>query len=288
MHNHIKTKPLPHLKKVVLIGNPNVGKSLIFGYLTGRYATVSNYPGTTVEITLGDLKTGSETISLIDTPGINSLTPISEDERVVRDILLKENISSVIQVMDAKNLERGLYITTQVAEMGLPTLIVLNMMDEAQARGVDINIAALSKRLGVPIVPTIAIQRKGIERIKKEIQNSCIPQVWVPYSQTVEESLDEIEEIMPNPHFSRFIGLSILSGDRSLKENLISSIPKNKLSFLDQLHHFSQLSSKEYPISYFIGLKRLELAKDIAQKVSATSFKSGSQVLETLGRILRL
>lgn len=285
MHNHIKTKPLPHLKKVVLIGNPNVGKSLIFGYLTGRYATVSNYPGTTVEITLGDLKTGSETISLIDTPGINSLTPISEDERVVRDILLKENISSVIQVMDAKNLERGLYITTQVAEMGLPTLIVLNMMDEAQARGVDINIAALSKRLGVPIVPTIAIQRKGIERIKKEIQNSCIPQVWVPYSQTVEESLDEIEEIMPNPHFSRFIGLSILSGDRSLKENLISSIPKNKLSFLDQLHHFSQLSSKEYPISYFIGLKRLELAKDIAQKVSATSFKSGSQVLETLGRI---
>jgi len=285
MHNHTNVKPLPHLKKAVLIGNPNVGKSLIFGCLTGRYVTVSNYPGTTVEITLGDMKIGSEIISLIDTPGINSLTPISEDERVVRDILLKENITSVIQVVDAKNLERGLYITTQTAEMGLPTLIVLNMMDEAQTRGVDINIAELSRRLGVPIVPTVATQRKGIERIKKELPNSSIPRVRVSYSQTVEESLEEIEKIIPNPHFSRFIGLSILSGDGSLNEDLISRVPKDKLSSLAQLHHFSQISSKEYPISYFIGLKRLELAKNITQKVSATSFKSGSRILETLGRI---
>ena len=102
MHNHTNVKSLPHLKKAVLIGNPNIWKSLIFGCLTGRYVTVSNYPGTTVEITLGDLKIDSEIISLIDTPGINSLTPISEDERVVRDILLKENITSVIQVVDAK------------------------------------------------------------------------------------------------------------------------------------------------------------------------------------------
>src|SRR3972149_4926184 len=285
MHNHTNVKPLPHLKKAVLIGNPNVGKSLIFGCLTGRYVTVSNYPGTTVEITLGDMKIGSEIISLIDTPGINSLTPISEDERVVRDILLKENITSVIQVVDAKNLERGLYITTQTAEMGLPTLIVLNMMDEAQTRGVDINIAELSRRLGVPIVPTVATQRKGIERIKKELPNSSIPRVRVSYSQTVEESLEEIEKIIPTPHFSRFIGLSILSGDGNLNEDLISRVPKNKLSSLAQLHHFSQISSKEYPISYFIGLKRLELAKNITQKVSATSFKSGSRILETLGWI---
>ncbi len=285
MHNHTNVKPLPHLKKAVLIGNPNIGKSLIFGCLTGRYVTVSNYPGTTVEITLGDIKIGSEIISLIDTPGINSLTPISEDERVVRDILLKENITSVIQVVDAKNLERGLYITTQTAEMGLPTLIVLNMMDEAQTRGVDINIADLSRKLGVPIVPTVATQRKGIERIKKELPNSTIPRVRVSYSQTVEESLEEIEKIIPNPHFSRFIGLSILSGDGSLNEDLISRIPKDKLGSLAQLHHFSQISSKEYPISYFIGLKRLELAKNITQKVSATSFKSGSRILETLGWI---
>jgi len=285
MHHHIKTKALPNQKKAVLIGNPNVGKSLIFGYLTGRYATVSNYPGTTVEIMLGDMEIGSEIISLIDTPGINSLTPTSEDERVVRDILLKENITFVIQVVDAKNLERGLYVTIQIAEMGLPTLIVLNMMDEAQTRGVDIDIGTLSKRLGVPIVPTVAIQRKGIERIKKELPNSRIPQVRVSYSQTVEESLEGIEKIIPNPHFSRFIGLSILSGDESVNGNLIGRIPKDELISLTQLHHFSQFSSKEYPISYFIGLKRLELAKDISHRVSATSPTSGSHTLETLGWI---
>src|SRR3972149_6510941 len=163
MDKHNNFEPLPHLKKAVLIGNPNVGKSLIFGCLTGRYVTVSNYPGTTVEITLGDMKIGSEIISLIDTPGINRLTPISEDERVVRDILLKENITSVIQVVDAKNLERGLYITTQTAEMGLPTLIVLNMMDEAQTRGVVINMAVALGVCAWPISTTVATQRKGVE-----------------------------------------------------------------------------------------------------------------------------
>jgi Fe2+ transport system protein B len=120
MPNHTNVNPLPRSKKAVLIGNPNIGKSLIFGCLTSRYVTVSNYPGTTVEITLGKMKIGSEVISLIDAPGINSLTPISEDGRVLRDILLKENIPSVIQVVDAKNLERGLYITTQPAEMSPP------------------------------------------------------------------------------------------------------------------------------------------------------------------------
>ena len=282
MFNKDNAKSLTHPKKAVLIGNPNVGKSLIFGSLTKSYATVSNYPGTTVEVTLGDMKIGPDTISLIDTPGINSLTPTSEDERVVRDILLMDDITFVIQVIDAKNLERGLYITTQIAEIGLPLLIVLNMTDEAQDRGIDIDIFKLSQRLDVPIVPTVATQRKGVIRIKKELTKSSIPRVRVPYSPTVEGYLKEIEKVVPNNNFSRFTALSILSRNGDINGDILSGIPEDKLNSLARLHHFSQLSSKEYPISYFIGLKRLEIAKDIAQKVSATSFKSSNRTLELL------
>ncbi len=284
MFSKAKSENPTHPKKAALIGNPNVGKSLIFGALTKRYVTVSNYPGTTVEITSGEMKIGSETISLIDTPGVNSLTPTSEDERVVRNIIFEDDINFIIQVIDAKNLERGLYITIQVAEMGLPLLIVLNMMDEAQQRGVDINIANLSHKLGVPIVPTVAIERKGIEGIKNELVNSSIPQLRVPYSQAIEGMLAEVKQILSNPHFSRFIGLSIISGDCRMDEDIINRIPKEKLDSIAGLDPLSKLGSREYPISYFIGLKRLELAKEIVQKVSTASFKSGNRTLDLLGR----
>ncbi len=284
MFNEAQAESTTHPEKAVLIGNPNVGKSLIFGALTRRYATVSNYPGTTVEITSGEMKIGSKTISLIDTPGVNSLTPTSEDERVVRNMLLQDDINLVIQVIDAKNLERGLYITTQVAELGLPLLIVLNMMDEAQQRGIDINIPMLSQTLGVPLVPTVAIERKGIDGIKNELANSSISKLRVSYSQAIEGMLEEIKKILSNPHFSRFIGLSIISGDCSTGEDMISRIPKEKLDSIAALDPLSKLGSREYPLSYFIGLKRLELAKEIVQKVSTSSFETHSRILDVLGR----
>src|SRR5215211_2236520 len=99
---------------VVLVGNPNVGKSVVFGALTGRYATVSNYPGTTVEVTSGSIQLGWGEARLIDTPGVYSLTPLSEDERVTRDILLNERADVVIQVLDTKNLGRGLVIALEL------------------------------------------------------------------------------------------------------------------------------------------------------------------------------
>src|SRR4030042_552507 len=104
-------------EKVILIGNPNVGKSVIFNYLTGKYVTVSNYPGTTVELSSGTMSAHGKKVQVIDTPGINSLIPMSEDEKVTRDILLKETKPYLVQVMDAKNLRRGLLISLQLLEM---------------------------------------------------------------------------------------------------------------------------------------------------------------------------
>ncbi|MGB9629605.1 MAG: FeoB small GTPase domain-containing protein, partial [Thermodesulfobacteriota bacterium] len=134
--NRIETKQTnPSIGKVILIGNPNVGKSVIFNYLTGKYVTVSNYPGTTVEVSTGALSVRGKKFQILDTPGVNSLIPMSEDEKVTRDILLKESKSFLIQVADTKNIRRGLLLSLQLLEMGLPFLLLLNMWDEAKSRG---------------------------------------------------------------------------------------------------------------------------------------------------------
>src|SRR4030043_944293 len=113
-------------EKVILIGNPNVGKSVIFNYLTGKYVTVSNYPGTTVEVSTGTLSVHGKKLQVLDTPGVNSLIPMSEDEKATRDILLTGPKSYLIQVIDTKNIRRGILVSLQLVEMGLPFLILLN------------------------------------------------------------------------------------------------------------------------------------------------------------------
>ena len=130
-------RPALGFRRIALVGNPNVGKSVIFGALTGTYATVSNSPGTTVEVTRAAARSDAR-IEVIDTPGINSLTPNSEDERVTRDILLAD-VDLVIQVADAKNLSRALVVAFQLAEARLPFVPVLNMMDEAADRGLTVD-----------------------------------------------------------------------------------------------------------------------------------------------------
>ena len=133
---------------IALIGHPNVGKSVLFQRLTGRYANVSNYPGTTVEVTRGAAQF-QPGVAIIDTPGVASLPASSEDEQVTARVLLQGPLQAIGQVGDAKNLRRTLLLTTQLAEMGLPMARALNMMDEARSRGVSIDSAALAALLGV-------------------------------------------------------------------------------------------------------------------------------------------
>ena len=144
------------LKKLLLVGNPNVGKSVIFGRLTGKYATVSNYPGTTVELSTGNTSIKGAQYVVMDTPGVNSLLPMSEDEQVTRDILLSERGYVVLQVCDAKNMVRGLLLAAQLAEAEVPFLLALNMADEAASRGIAVDAEALGRELGVDVVPTVA------------------------------------------------------------------------------------------------------------------------------------
>lgn len=159
------------LDKIALVGSPNVGKSLLFNRLTGAYVTVSNYPGTTVEVSRGRGKIGDHEFEIIDTPGMYSLTCITEEEKVTRDLLFGEKPKAVLHVIDAKNIQRMLTLTIQLIEAGVPVILVLNIMDEAEARGLFIDITKLEKKLGIPVIPTIAALNSGIDRLKERIEN---------------------------------------------------------------------------------------------------------------------
>lgn len=159
----------PDLRKLALVGNPNTGKSVMFNNLTGSYATVSNYPGTTVEVTRSRGEFDGVPFEVVDTPGMYSLYSITEEERVARSILLNERPDVVLQLVDAKNLERMLLMTFQLIEAGLPLVVVLNLMDEAEAAGISIDLEGLSERLGVPVVGTVATSGRGMDELRQEI-----------------------------------------------------------------------------------------------------------------------
>lgn len=159
---------------VALIGNPNTGKSTLFNALTGGNARIGNFPGVTVEKKLGKLVHQGQTIQLIDLPGTYSLAPRSADEMVSVDVLLGRvpeigRLDAVICIVDATNLERNLYLFSQIRDLGLPTLLVLNMWDSVKASGTQIDVEQLSTRLGVPIVTTTAQRREGIEKVRNSL-----------------------------------------------------------------------------------------------------------------------
>ena len=161
------------MNKIAIVGSPNVGKSVLFNSLTGSYrAVVSNYPGTTVEVSRGKAKIGSEEFEVIDTPGMYSLLPITEEEKVARWILLNESPCLVLHVIDAKNLERMLGFTLQLLEADLPVILVLNIMDEARNLGLSIDINGLEKELSIPAVATVSTSGEGLDILKTKIKDN--------------------------------------------------------------------------------------------------------------------
>jgi ferrous iron transport protein B len=165
-----------HPLRIVLVGNPNVGKSVVFGRLTGRYATVSNYPGTTVAITSGRALVGAEVCDIVDTPGVNTLEGVlSEDERITRQLLTSSGAELIVQIADARNLRRALLLTSQIGELDRPMILVLNMLDEARARGVDIDTDGLAESLGIPVIEAVAPEGRGMAEIRAALPLAAHP-----------------------------------------------------------------------------------------------------------------
>lgn len=159
--------------KILLMGNPNVGKSVIFSRLTGVRVISSNYPGTTVSYTHGYMKLGEEQAEVIDVPGTYTLEPTCEAEEVARRMLESGNI--IVNVVNATNLERNLYLTLQLLERKLPVIIALNMWDDTRHQGININLDKLREILGVPVIPTVATTSEGIKALVENIPNAFSP-----------------------------------------------------------------------------------------------------------------
>jgi ferrous iron transport protein B len=188
--------------RILLMGNPNVGKSALFSRLTGVQAMVSNYPGTTISYTRGHMKLGEETAEVIDAPGTYTLEPTSEAEEIARKLLDSGDI--VINVVNAINLERNLYLTLQLLERGIPTVVALNLWDDTKHRGVDIDLEKLEKALGVPVIPTVAVTGQGVKELVENIPRATSPhhppatrdQRWV----TIGKIIEQVQQIRHRHH----------------------------------------------------------------------------------------
>ncbi len=184
--------------KIVLTGNPNVGKSVIFNALTGLYTDVSNYPGTTLNMACG--RYGRDV--LIDTPGVFSVSSFSEEETIARDIILSADI--IINVVNAVHLEQDLFLTLQIIDMGMPVIVVLNMIDDAGREGIEINIPLLEKILGVTVIPMVAERGIGLDDLKKKLKSARAGNI----DPSLQEKINKIY-----PPAGRGEALLILEGD---------------------------------------------------------------------------
>jgi ferrous iron transport protein B len=267
MHCHGKDKAPPETDggPIVLVGNPNVGKSALFGRLTGRYVTVSNYPGTTVEVTRGVFAFDGRSAQVIDTPGIHSLVPLSDDERVARDILLAEQPKAVVLVADAKNLERALLLAVQLAEVGAPFVLSLNMDDEARQLGVAIDAPLLSRLLGVGVVRTVATRGTGVDALVEEIERPRPSSLHTAYDHMIEAAAREIEDSLPEgTRGGRSLALMLLAGDDSVGPIL----PPETMERARTVRHRLQ-THYELPLGYEINHQRLRIVREIMSEVFA-------------------
>ena len=245
-------------RSVILVGNPNVGKSVLFGALTGKYVTVSNYPGTTVEVTRGSATIEGRPWHVMDTPGTNNLLPMSEDEQVTRDILLSERDYACVQVCDAKNLRRGLLLAAQLAEAEVPFLLALNMADEAESRGITIDEERLQRTLQIDVVRTVAVQRQGLATLQARL-GAARPSPWRPrYDDAIEAAVAEILPLMPRGGIGpRALAVMALVGDDSLRAHLAGQLSAGDLARVDDVRR--RLAAR-YPESLRFVVARQRLA----------------------------
>jgi ferrous iron transport protein B len=256
---------------IALVGHPNVGKSVIFQRLTGQRVVVSNYPGTTVEVARGAART-LPGMTLIDTPGVITFPPRSEDELVTARLLLNEPVQAILQVGDAKNLRRTLLLTLQLAEMGLPLVLALNMMDEAQARGVALDIQQLSQALGIPIVPTTATRGDGVNQLTETLRAARPCAFRMQYPAEIEAALDDFQALVQAdiastlPIQARALGLLWLSGDAVVEDWLRRRLDSAQFS---RLEHQRSLVQESSPVSLaaLIQQARLEFVERLADAV---------------------
>ena len=224
--------------KIALVGQPNCGKSTIFNSVAGYKAITSNFPGKTVTYTVSKMTFQGTTSEIVDLPGTYSLTSFDLAELEARKYLLREKIDVVINVIDASLLGRGLELTLQLLELNLPIVLCLNMIDEAEGKGIIIDDNKLSQILGVPVVRTVAHKGHGLDQLFKTVlkmSSDPVPGKHLIFSKDVEQIIEKLKEQLEDKKFTkninvplRFLAIKLLEDD----QYFIDIIKKNDASFL--------------------------------------------------------
>jgi ferrous iron transport protein B len=269
---------------IALFGHPNVGKSVLFQRLTGRYVVVSNYPGTTVELTHGAARF-MPGASVVDTPGIVALPPLSEDEQVALQTLLDEPVRTIVQVGDAKNLRRSLLLSVQLAEMGLPMVLALNMMDEASSRGVVADERLLRERLDVEIVPTVATRGTGLEALSSAIVTARAPRFRLDYPEPIEEAIDELGAHLPESALDRrALALLWLSEDATTESWIEERVDEDALRALVSIRDRAAAALDD-PVGAVVQRVHLAFVDELVSEAVEESGATFSGLGARLGRL---
>ena len=216
---------------VALAGNPNAGKTTVFNNLTGAHQHVGNWPGVTVEKKEGDYSYRGYQVRVVDLPGVYSLTAYSPDEVVARNFILEGKPDIVVDIVDASNLERNLYLTVQLIELETNLVIALNMMDIAQSRGYQINIDSLARELGAPVVSMVAKNKEGNKGLLQAIVDAFegrteIEKAKLFYGNELEEHIKELETLIAQDEElsqrfpPRWLAIKLLEEDREVLEKI--------------------------------------------------------------------
>ncbi|MCT4614579.1 MAG: ferrous iron transport protein B [Marinifilaceae bacterium] len=227
--------------KVALIGNPNAGKTTLFNSISGLKEHVGNYSGVTVDAKLAKVKYENYNINITDLPGTYSMSVYSPEEIYVRDYIIQEKPDIVINVIDASNLERNLYLTTQLIDMDIKLIIALNMYDELKKNGAKFNYSELGKMIGVPIIPTVGSKGIGISDLLKtttkvyEEQNNIVRHVHINYGDSIEKSIKKAKNIIRKDTdlwarmSPRYLTIKLLEGDKEIQKSILNSTVFNEL-----------------------------------------------------------
>lgn len=271
---------------ILLVGHPNVGKSVLFHRLTGAYVNVSNYPGTTVEVTRASARFDREA-SLLDTPGVLALPSRSDDERATVRALLSEQVRCLIQVGDAKNLRRTLTLSALLAELGVPTVLALNMHDEAAARGVTVDIPRLSEELGIPVLATVATGGEGIGELTTSLTQARIPEAMLHYDPEIEADIlltaQAITTLAPHPQLAaRGLAILYLGGDPEVADWLAERAGDGFVE-LETLRLRAQ-ERAENDLPALLARERTEAADALAANVIQRTARSSPLLSQRIGQ----
>ena len=283
----------------VLAGNPNSGKSTIFNNLTGSRQHVGNWPGVTVEKKEGFLEADGKLLRVVDLPGTYGLGAYSEDEEIARNCILFDRPDVVLNIVDATNLERNLYLTTQLMEMGARLVIALNMFDELKAKGMDINVGRLSDLFGVPVIPTVAVRNLGMKELAAAVVKAVAddrPVVFrIDYGKDVEGELsvleEEIESIsnLPLGVSSRWLAVKVLEGDEALVKAVFSKADSERLLEMRKKCMDRLEKSIGEDVESWIAHKRYDFIGNIVKRVfKREETAAGSEGLSVSDRVDRV